>query len=111
MTGTAVIITHAWVGSHSNRPDREIPTLHLVLHKHLQGMFIPVAGYMGSCLASIAGYFACQACTCISREILTQSARVAWSALFFVAMITAWILRDFAKPLLEKIPCKPSCEG
>ena len=68
-------------------------------------MFIPVAGYMGSCLASIAGYMACQACTCASREVLTRSARVAWSALFFVAMITAWILRDFAQPLLEKIPC------
>ncbi|GAX77158.1 hypothetical protein CEUSTIGMA_g4603.t1 [Chlamydomonas eustigma] len=67
-------------------------------------MFIPFAGYLGSCAASMAGYFACQACTCVSREVLTQSARVAWSALFFVAMVTAWILRDFAKPLLEKIP-------
>lgn len=52
----------------------------------------------------MAGYFACQACTCASREVLTQSARVAWSALFFVAMVVAWIMRDFAKPLLEKIP-------
>ena len=69
-------------------------------------MFIPFAGYLGSCVASMAGYMACQACTCVSREVLTQSARVAWSALFFVAMVTAWVLRDFAKPLLEKIPCE-----
>eukprot|EP00195_Chlamydomonas_chlamydogama_P004895 CAMPEP_0202902598 /NCGR_PEP_ID=MMETSP1392-20130828/16943_1 /ASSEMBLY_ACC=CAM_ASM_000868 /TAXON_ID=225041 /ORGANISM="Chlamydomonas chlamydogama, Strain SAG 11-48b" /LENGTH=445 /DNA_ID=CAMNT_0049589387 /DNA_START=195 /DNA_END=1532 /DNA_ORIENTATION=+ len=55
-------------------------------------------------MASMAGYLACQACTCVSREVLTQSARVAWSVLFFLAMIVAWIMRDFAKPLLEKIP-------
>lgn len=67
-------------------------------------MFVPVAGYLGSCVASMAGYFACQGCMCVSREVLTQSARVAWSALFFVAMVFAWVLRDFAKPLLEKIP-------
>jgi hypothetical protein len=59
-----------------------------------------------ACAASMASYFACQACTCASREVLTHSARVAWSALFFVAMVVAWIMRDFAKPLLEKIPCR-----
>ena len=69
-------------------------------------MFIPVAGWMGSCFTSMAAYFACQACQCASREVLTQSARVAWSALFFLGMIAAWVLRDFAKPLLEKIPCE-----
>ncbi|KAG1672210.1 hypothetical protein FOA52_002911 [Chlamydomonas sp. UWO 241] len=67
-------------------------------------MFIPFAGILGSCAASMAGYLACTACTCVSREVLTQSARVAWSALFFVAMCFAWLMRDFAQPLLEKIP-------
>lgn len=69
-------------------------------------MFIPVGGWLASCATSMAGYLACHACTCVSRQVLTSSARVAWSALFFVAMVVAWVLRDFAKPLLEKIPCE-----
>ncbi len=71
-------------------------------------MFIPAAGWLTSCASSLGAYLACHACTCLSREVLTQSARVAWSALFFVAMVVAWVLRDFAKPLLEKIPCEPT---
>jgi hypothetical protein len=45
------------------------------------------------------------ACQCATREALQHSARVAWSILFFVAMVSAWLLRDFAKPILEHIPC------
>lgn len=59
---------------------------------------------LGGCLASVAGVCACQACTCISREVLRKSARLAYCALFFLAMILAWVLRDFAKPLIEKLP-------
>lgn len=36
---------------------------------------------------------------------MVRSARLAWSFLFTLSMILAWILRDFAKPLLMKIPC------
>ena len=65
-----------------------------------------LGGYLGSFATSLAAYCACQACQCASREVLTQSARVAWSVLFFLAMVVAWILRDFAKPMLENIPCR-----
>jgi hypothetical protein len=65
-----------------------------------------IGQYAASCIASSLAYCACQACQWGSREALTHSARVAWSALFFMAMVVAWIMRDFAKPLLEKIPCK-----
>ena len=34
-----------------------------------------------------------------------RSARMAWSFVFTISMIMAWVLRDFAKPLLMKIPC------
>eukprot|EP00775_Hariotina_reticulata_P009592 gene9592-9755_t len=33
-----------------------------------------------------------------------RSARVAYSFLFFLAIVIAWVMRDFARPLLEKIP-------
>ncbi|KAL6757882.1 serine incorporator/TMS membrane protein [Haematococcus lacustris] len=60
--------------------------------------------FLGQLAASTAAYCACQACQCAGRQVLTHSARVAWSFLFFLAMVAAWVLRDFAKPLLEKIP-------
>ena len=61
----------------------------------------------GTCLASTAALCACQACTCVSKEVLRKSARLAYSVLFFLALVLAWLLRDFAKPLIEKIPCEP----
>jgi hypothetical protein len=36
----------------------------------------------------------------------TRSARAAYSFLFMLAMMLAWIMRDFARPLIEKIPCE-----
>ncbi|GFR42829.1 hypothetical protein Agub_g3786 [Astrephomene gubernaculifera] len=63
-----------------------------------------LGGYLGSCAAQLATFAACTACQCASREVLRHSARVAWSVLFFLAMIAAWVLRDFATPLLQKIP-------
>ena len=43
-------------------------------------------------------------CSAATREVLSHSARVAWSALFFVAMVVAWVLRDWGKGLVEQIP-------
>lgn len=63
-----------------------------------------VATYMGSIATSMAAYCACQACQCASREVLRHSARLAYSVLFFLSIILSWVLRDFAKPLLEKLP-------
>lgn len=57
-------------------------------------------------VASTAAYCALSCCSAASKEVLRHSARVAWSALFFLAMVTAWLMRDFAKPLLEKLPCE-----
>jgi hypothetical protein len=31
---------------------------------------------------------------------------MAYSFLFFLAIVISWIMRDFARPLIEKIPCK-----
>ena len=48
-----------------------------------------------------------QACTCVSREMLRKSARLAYCTLFFAAVVCSWVLRDFAKPIIEKLPCAP----
>ena len=37
---------------------------------------------------------------------MSHSARVAYCLLFTVAMVEAWVLRDFAQPLLEQLPCE-----
>ena len=50
--------------------------------------------------------FRSQACTCLSREMLRKSARMAYCVLFTFAMVLSWVLRDFAKPLIEKLPCE-----
>ena len=65
-----------------------------------------ILGTAGSWLASCAAVCACQACQCVTKEMLRKSARLAYCALFTLAMVLAWILRDFAKPLIEKIPCE-----
>lgn len=36
---------------------------------------------------------------------MRRSARLAYCFLFTLAMVLAWVLRDFAKPLIEKLPC------
>eukprot|EP00879_Flechtneria_rotunda_P003797 GHRR01004037.1.p1 GENE.GHRR01004037.1~~GHRR01004037.1.p1 ORF type:complete len:455 (+),score=144.85 GHRR01004037.1:317-1681(+) len=63
-----------------------------------------VASYLGSCVASTAGYCACYACSNFTQQMMKRSARVAYSFLFFLAIIIAWVMRDFARPLIEKIP-------
>ena len=35
-----------------------------------------------------------------------RSARLAYSFLFLLAMLVAWAMRDFARPLIERIPCE-----
>jgi hypothetical protein len=63
-----------------------------------------VASYLGTCAASAASYCACWTCGTLTRETMRRSARLAYSFLFTMAMMVAWIMRDFARPLLEKIP-------
>lgn len=63
-----------------------------------------VISSLGGCLASVAGLCACQACTCVSKEMLRKSARMAYCTLFSVALMCSWLLRDFAQPILKKLP-------
>ena len=62
--------------------------------------------WVGSALASCAATCACQACGFASQEGVRRSARLAYCVLFTLAMVEAWVLRDFARPLMEKLPCE-----
>lgn len=64
-----------------------------------------VATWAGSCLASMAAWVGCSAVSCTTGQILKSGARVAYCFLFTLSMILAWLMRDYGKPLLEKIPC------
>eukprot|EP00873_Tetraselmis_striata_P044677 jgi/Tetstr1/464941/TSEL_009675.t1 len=58
----------------------------------------------GSLLASCVGACAMTACCAATKELMRRSARLAYCLLFVLAMLSAWLLRDFAGPLLERIP-------
>eukprot|EP00951_Prasinocladus_malaysianus_P027944 scaffold252805_cov45-Prasinocladus_malaysianus.AAC.1 len=58
----------------------------------------------GSLLASCFGACAMTACCTGTKELMKRSARMAYCLLFVLSMLLAWVLRDFAKPLMEKIP-------
>lgn len=58
-----------------------------------------------SAAMSIFTTCACKGLSCVSSEVVRTSARLAYSILFFLSMVLAWVLRDYAKPLLMKIPC------
>ncbi|GMH08390.1 hypothetical protein Nepgr_010230 [Nepenthes gracilis] len=57
-----------------------------------------------SCLSSCCASLACGCCTSVASGISKRSARLAYCGLFGVSLIFAWILREVAAPLLEKIP-------
>ncbi|XP_024530239.1 probable serine incorporator [Selaginella moellendorffii] len=57
-----------------------------------------------SCLASCCAACACQACKGLASSISRQSARIAYCNLFALSLLLAWMLRDHAWPILEKIP-------
>jgi len=63
-----------------------------------------MATCVGSACASACATCACQAGQCTAQSIVKASARVTYSFLFLFSVIIAWIMRDFAKPLMEKIP-------
>ncbi|KAF8059424.1 erkB [Scenedesmus sp. PABB004] len=63
-----------------------------------------VASYLASCAASTAGYCACWGCTSVTKAAMKRSARAAYSFLFTLAILISWVMRDFARPLIEKIP-------
>ncbi|CAK9870725.1 unnamed protein product [Sphagnum jensenii] len=60
--------------------------------------------WAASCLASCCASCACEACKGVAGGISRRSARLAYCGLFALSLIVSWILRDFAGPLLAKIP-------
>ena len=64
-----------------------------------------VAGWAGSCLASMGAWLGCSAVSCFGNQVMQTSARLAYCVLFALALALTWIMRDFGKPMLEKIPC------
>eukprot|EP00252_Welwitschia_mirabilis_P015271 TRINITY_DN33555_c0_g1_i1.p1 TRINITY_DN33555_c0_g1~~TRINITY_DN33555_c0_g1_i1.p1 ORF type:complete len:417 (-),score=61.18 TRINITY_DN33555_c0_g1_i1:267-1517(-) len=60
--------------------------------------------WAASCLASCCTACACEACRSVVGGISRRSARIAYCGLFALSLIVAWILREVAPPLLEKVP-------
>ncbi|KAK6915177.1 Serine incorporator/TMS membrane protein [Dillenia turbinata] len=60
--------------------------------------------WAASCLASCCAACACDACRTVVSGISRRSARIAYCGLFALSLIVAWILREVAAPLMEKIP-------
>jgi hypothetical protein len=60
--------------------------------------------WAASCLASCCAACACEACRSAVGSIGRRSARSAYCGLFGLSLIVAWILREVAAPLMEKIP-------
>jgi hypothetical protein len=60
--------------------------------------------WAASCAASCCASCACEGCKALANGISRRSARIAYCGLFTMSLIVAWLLRDFAQPLLEKIP-------
>ncbi|KAL8139313.1 hypothetical protein V2J09_005334 [Rumex salicifolius] len=60
--------------------------------------------WAATCLASCCASCACDACRTVVSGISRRSARIAYCGLFALSLIVAWILREVAAPLMEKIP-------
>lgn len=63
-------------------------------------------GWLPSCLASAAAGCVCSCCTAATQSALRSSARAAWSVLFTLSIVTAWLARDFGASLLKQLPCE-----
>lgn len=59
---------------------------------------------LASAAASCAATLACQGMQCLGGGVAKASARVAYCGLFFLSMLLCWVLRDYAQPMLEKLP-------
>lgn len=60
--------------------------------------------WAASCLASCCATCACEACKSVAGGISRRSARIAYCGIFALSLIVAWIFREIAPPLMEKIP-------
>ena len=64
-----------------------------------------IATYLVACAASAAASCACCTARFTVHQLSKRSARLTYALLFFTAILLSWVMRDFARPLLEKIPC------
>lgn len=62
--------------------------------------------WLPSCLASTAAACACSCCTAVTQQALRSAARAAWSLLFTLSIVAAWLARDFGPALLKKLPVR-----
>ncbi|XP_010938752.1 uncharacterized protein [Elaeis guineensis] len=60
--------------------------------------------WAASCLSSCCASCTCGLCTSVASSVSRRSARLAYCGFFALSLILAWILREVAAPLLEKIP-------
>lgn len=60
--------------------------------------------WIASCAASCCASCACEGCKALANGISRRSARIAYCGLFTMSLLVAWVLRDYAQPLLEKVP-------
>ncbi|KAH7850561.1 hypothetical protein Vadar_007272 [Vaccinium darrowii] len=58
-----------------------------------------------SCCVGCCASLTCGLCSTVASGISQRSARFAYCGIFGISLIVSWILREFAAPLLEKIPC------
>lgn len=63
-------------------------------------------GWVPTCLASAAAGCVCSCCTAATQQAMRSSARAAWSVLFTLSIVTAWLARDFGASLLKQLPCE-----
>ncbi|VAH49061.1 unnamed protein product [Triticum turgidum subsp. durum] len=61
--------------------------------------------WCASCLASACAGCACNLCTSAAASVTRRSARLAYCGLFAASLILSFLLRQFAAPLLQHIPC------
>lgn len=57
-----------------------------------------------SCCVGCCASLTCGLCTSVASTISKRSARIAYCGLFGISLVVSWILREFAAPLLEKVP-------
>ena len=59
--------------------------------------------WLASSVGTCAGWAACQACQAGLGQ-LTRFTRAFYAFLFLTSLVISWLLRDYAKPLIQKIP-------
>lgn len=59
-----------------------------------------------TCAATCCAYCTCEACKTALNGIGRSSARIAYVGLFALSLILAWMVRDYAEPVMHYVSCK-----